>query len=343
MGVEPVQALEQLPEQITRFIRASVVAEYATVSAAGVPIDTPTYYFPSADFATLDLATGLAYPVKAERARRNPKVGLLIEGLPHEPVLCIAGHAAVRDADLQANAERYLAETSYLLPGGGTWDLGKRAIWYWARIIVCVTPVVIRWWENAAAMEGPPTTWTAPSSIVCPKSDPAPMGDASAPSEWARRPWQELADRALQRGSAGHITICDTAGYPLPIRARDIRVSAEGFDFIAPAGIPWPLANPATLTFAGVETFVGAVTSTLGRVQFRVARTLPLHPFMEDPTEVFSPSVHTQENLMRRLLHEAQRRNQPLPTLPDQLPEPSAGARLRMDRLQLEVERPSKR
>ena len=338
-----MQPLEHLPEQISRFVRASVVAEYATVSAAGVPIDTPTYHFPSPDLATLDLATGLAYPVKAERARRNPKVGLLIEGAPHEPVVSIAGHAAVRDADLQANADRYLAETSYLLPGGGTWDIGKKAIWYWTRIIVCVAPVAIRWWENAAAMEGPPTTWTALSTKPLPKSDPSPPGASSAPSEWAQRPWQELADRALKRGGPGHITVCDAAAYPLPIRAGEIRVSGDGFDCITPAGIPWQLAGQATLTFAGVETFVGTVASIGGRVHFRVARTLPLHPLMEDPKEVFSPSVHTQENLMRRLRHEAQRRNQPLPTLPEQLPEPTAGARLRMGRLQLDVERPAKR
>jgi len=56
--------IHSLPGTVFKLIESSAIAEFATVSAAGVPIDTPTYYFPCDDMATLDVATGCLIPRK---------------------------------------------------------------------------------------------------------------------------------------------------------------------------------------------------------------------------------------------------------------------------------------
>lgn len=42
-----MSSLNDLPGHVLRMIESGVVANFATISAKGVPIDTPTYYFPS--------------------------------------------------------------------------------------------------------------------------------------------------------------------------------------------------------------------------------------------------------------------------------------------------------
>ena len=126
-----------LPPEAIELLRTGITAEFATVSAAGVPIDTPTFFFPNAELTTLDIGTGVSYPAKAERARKNPRVGMLVEGDAHQPVISIAGCASVQDADIQANLERYLAETIFapnVNPDVVPWEKTQRRLYY-----VCAT------------------------------------------------------------------------------------------------------------------------------------------------------------------------------------------------------------
>ena len=189
-----------------------MVAEFSTVSAAGVPIDTPTYYFPSDDMQTLDLATGLPNPAQAERARRNPKVGLLIEGRPEEPVVVVRARAAVRDSDIQSNAIRYLAETGYRgISHGITWEKARLAVTYWSRIIIENKPERIYWWDNQAALDSSPQIWNAAPDTVYPVSDPPPSGKMK-PSAWPVRPWQsspKMPSKAARRVTSRCLTMTD--------------------------------------------------------------------------------------------------------------------------------------
>jgi hypothetical protein len=325
---------EELPGPVLDLMMSGSIAEYATVSAAGNPIDTPVLFFPSENLRSFDLATGLSYPAKAERARRNPRVGMLLEGGPDEPVISIGGMAAVRDADLQANVIRYLSEAAHNLPHNPDWSLARQAVWYWTRILVEITPARVMWWENPAAMDSAPHCWEAPPGTVYPHSDAAPHGKVSAAAKWIERPWPELATQALVRKAAGHLSVSDEAGFPLPVRARGINVTETGFAIDMPVGIPWAMTGKACLTFGGLETFIGEVSPGVGHVAMRVVRTLPILPMTEDSRQLWEPTRDTRDQLMRRLRDETIRRGQRIPEIPAERPEPTAGYKRRRQRIQ---------
>ena len=325
--------LEALPEPVLELMRSGAIAQYASVSAAGMPVDTPVLYFPGEALASFDLATGLSYPAKAERARRNPRVGLLLEGGPGDPVVSIAGMAAVRDADLQANVNRYLAEASYTLPHDPDWSLARQAVWYWTRIIVEIVPARIYWWDNPAAMSGPPRVWRAPDGSSYPASDPAPPGKISKPAQWQDLDWRALAEQALGRQVPGHLSLIDREGFPLPIRALAVKLTEAGLAVDLPQGLPWLAEGKACLTFGGIETFLGDATLNHGQVVLAVERTLPVFPMTQDMTQLWKPTPDTRRQLMRRLEEELARRGQPVPTIPAERPLPSDGYRRRMERM----------
>ena len=329
-----MSSLHDLPRHIFAMLESGVVAEFATVTAKGVPIDTPTYYFPSDDMATIDVATGVPNPAKAERARRNSKVGLLVEGRPDEPVIVIRAHAAVRDSDIQANAIRYLAETGYKgISHGITWEQARLAVTYWSRIIIENTPERIYWWDDHAALAGPPQVWNADSTTAWPASDPAPEAKLS-PGNWTARPWQDVAADAVATGNAGHLSVLDDDGFPLPMRAMSLELVDEGFRLAMPGGTPWKLEGKASLTFAGFRTFVGEAEPQGGTVLFRAERALPQHPSTLDTKQVLQPAETTLAKTRARLEAEMARLGQPLPIIPGEPPERTRIAKIRMARIE---------
>ena len=65
------------PAELTAVFERSITAEYATLTRAGSPVTVPTTPYIGSNGATIDVSTGLTYPAKAERARRDPRVCLL--------------------------------------------------------------------------------------------------------------------------------------------------------------------------------------------------------------------------------------------------------------------------
>ena len=198
--------------------------EYTSLTRAGAPIMTPLTPFMGEDMRTLDVSTGLTYPAKAERARRNSKVCLLFSdpvgsGLDAPPVVLIQGQATVRDRDIQANTDRYVRLSLQKLPAayeGLSRFLLRRLQSYFARIWIQVTPTRIWWWPSRA-LDQEPGEWLAPESAVAPPSDPAPPG--KQPAAWKEPPtnWRTMIGSTIDRLEQRDLAWLGPDGFPLSV------------------------------------------------------------------------------------------------------------------------------
>jgi hypothetical protein len=317
------------PSDLAELTRHSLVAEYAGLTRDGRPVTWPVTPYLGEETGTIDVSTGLTYPAKAERARRDPRVAVLLSsriapGVADPAVVLVQGLATVRDADLQANLDRYVHDSQIKLPGIYTssprWAL-RRSAWYFARIYVQVTPLRITSWAGGR-LDRDPEVWTAPEGTTAPPSDPAPTGP-SLGSGWAKPPgdWRPFAERAEQLG-APVLTVAGADGWPLPVRCRDAERTADGFVVRPPAGIRVG-GGPACLTahrhdesFSGQENvvLVGTAEPTDdGRVHVRVDRALSDWSITGSRLAKAAGFLAKGRDLGRRLAVESARRGQPAP------------------------------
>ena len=90
------------PKAVLALFERAITCEYATLTSHHSPNTYPFTPYVGYDGRTLDIATGLTYPTKAERARRNPKVALLYSdpvgsGLIKPAATLVLGLASVRE------------------------------------------------------------------------------------------------------------------------------------------------------------------------------------------------------------------------------------------------------
>lgn len=319
------------PDALNDVFARHITCEYASLSARGGPIALPVTPYLGRDGHTLDVSTGLTYPSKAERARRNPRVALLFSnptgsGLHNPPAILVQGFAAVRDADLQANLDRYLRESLVKLPdayGGLPGWLMRRMAWYFARIWIEVTPARILWWPGGR-FDLPPQRWEAPADTVFPQSDPAPAG--KPPLTWKEAPadWRAGLDRALSQLGDPVLTTVDQGGFPFPLRVR-ARRAEDGASVALPTGCPAPLEGPACLTFhwhpevfsgqQQVLAFVGELRAEPGGYRLRVERQLGETQPARSKLGALISLIGDARRLTPRLVVEARRRGQPVPSV----------------------------
>lgn len=317
------------PSELVQVVEHSVTAELATLTRAGDPITAPTTPYPGPEGDTVDVSTGLTYPAKAERARRNPRVALLFAdpvGNPGAPAVLVQGLASVRDADLQANTDRYVALSAAKLPetvNGRPKAVLRRMGWYYARIWIQVTPLHVRWWPDRSLAEPAQEWWNAPTDTAAALSDPAPEG--AQPPPWKKAPadWRQLAARTLVRLPLHDLTVVADNGFPLCLPVASATLVEEGIEVRLGTGAPELPPGPACLTlhghgerFSGQEnhTLVGTIEAgPTGRTLLRVDRALGDWSAPGGSLRMGIGFLSKGRVLGPRLRQEARRRNQPVP------------------------------
>jgi hypothetical protein len=318
------------PAQLLSCFERAITCEYASLTRAGAPVTVPTTPYVGAD-GTLDVSTGLTYPAKAERARRNPKVALLFAdpagtGTSGQPVVLIQGHAAVRDADLQANTDRYARVAAEKLPAsveGQPKAILRRMVFYYARIWIEITPVRIQWWADRS-LSAPAELWEMDPGLPLPESDPAPAG--RQPPAWLKPPedWRVVAAHALRSLPFADLTAVAADGYPVSVPVTAGALEGDVVALTAGPGAPELPAGPACLTvhdhderFTTQEnhTLVGSLAAGAGGLQLHVERALADWSLTGNRLQRGLGFLRKGRTLSPRLQAEAARRGQPVPRI----------------------------
>jgi hypothetical protein len=315
------------PDGLLDVFERSITCEFASLTRHGTPVTIPTT--PYVGNGTLDVSTGLTYPAKAERARRNGKVALLFAdpiGAAHgaAPVVLVQGHAAVRDADLQANTDRYARVAMEKLPQatkGQPKFLLRRLAFYYARMWIEITPLRIRRWADRE-LTTQPHEWRLEPAPHLPSSDSTPPGRQPPPWKDAPREWHEPAARALRELPLADLTTVDSDGYPVCVPVSAGALIGDEIALRLGAGTPSLLDGPACLTVHGHDehftsqenhTLVGSLSSGSGTPKLHVERALANWSITGNRAKIAVDFLRNGRRLAPRLKAEAARRGQPVP------------------------------
>ncbi|MBW3589751.1 MAG: hypothetical protein KY429_10065 [Actinobacteria bacterium] len=105
----------EIPPVAASIFSKFIAAEYAYFTPKGDPLTWPVtpYWYPRR--RVLAIATGLAYPNKADYPKLNPNVSLYFSdptssGMDSPPAVLVHAKAIVLDEDIQENTDRYVRE-----------------------------------------------------------------------------------------------------------------------------------------------------------------------------------------------------------------------------------------
>ena len=214
-----------LPEDVKQVFDRFITTEYTTIDGAGQPITWPvTPYYSPGDLC-IDVTTGLGYPKKARDAEANPKVALLFSdatgcGLDKAPQVLVQGIADVDDRDLDANRERYGAESIEKLPATKSLHPPKpvqRLLgWYYTRIYVHVRPERVYVWPHGDST-AEPQLLDAHMEEVRSGHDEEPEGPP-APGEGGEPIWDERMNELGDLYESAVLSLVAPDGFPFSVR-----------------------------------------------------------------------------------------------------------------------------
>jgi hypothetical protein len=237
-----------LPPEIQQVFDRFVTTEFTTVDGRGQPITWPlTPYYRPGD-PCIDVTTGLGYPKKANDARANPKVALLFSdptgcAMDNAPQVLVQGTAAVDDADLDANRERYRREIAEKLPALKS-QMPPKAFdrlmgWYINRIYIRVRPERIYVWPDADVTREPQLFDAHIEEVRSGHVEEPPA--AHAATEGGSVVWDGRMEELGARYPDAVVSLVAPDGFPFSVRlpialdrdGRRIRLGG------APVGVPW--------------------------------------------------------------------------------------------------------
>ncbi|MEM7098638.1 MAG: hypothetical protein AAF541_10310 [Pseudomonadota bacterium] len=313
------------PLDLQEIISTVKESEYATLTRAGMPVANPLFHYFKPSAPTIDIATGLAYPSKADRVRDNPRLGLLLGSSVHaydpiamleagqpadrnlqdQPIVAIAAMGAVRDRDLQANTDKYvdLFLDEHPAIGPSDWQTMRTMTNYWVRIWVECTPVKIWWWPDGN-IEDPPCVWENEIRTY-PNSDTKPNGVKTPRANWPAEDWRERAESVVARFPQPVLTSLTPDGFPIPLPTQRAERTRNGFRLALPATAVERIDGQASLSFGALATFTGEIIGD----QFVVHRLIGNLP------SVFQNAGDEHKAMATRQSLELARRNQKMPLI----------------------------
>ena len=166
-----------LPEEVAAVLRSYYTCEVTTVNAKGQPMTWPALAYYDEATGEIFFSVSIAFPVKAQNARKRPQVSLLYSdptgsGLDQPPAVLVQGEATVAEIlDLTPHVSALNKLARQRQPDSGRFQASNfsRRLFSWylfKRIGITVRPKRLTVWPNRDFSQTPSEIAVAESEAV---------------------------------------------------------------------------------------------------------------------------------------------------------------------------------